>query len=89
METDEFATGLDALLDIATVAPTAVMCAEAVWWRCHRRLLADAAVLRRGTDVLHLLHDGREQPHPLTEEARLEDDLVVYDAGAASLTQLP
>ena len=89
METDEFAAGLDALLKIAAAAPTAVMCAEAVWWRCHRRLLADAAVLRRGADVRHLFHDGREQPHPVTEEARLEGDIVVFDAGAASLMQLP
>jgi uncharacterized protein (DUF488 family) len=85
METDEFAMGLDALLDIAAAAPTALMCAEAIWWRCHRRLLADAAVLRRGAEVRHLFHDGREQPHPVTREARLEDDVVVYDAGAASL----
>ena len=89
METDEFAAGLDALLDIAAAARTAVMCAEAVWWRCHRRLLADAAVLRRGADVRHLFHDRREQPHPVTDGARLEGDIVVYDAGAASLIELP
>jgi uncharacterized protein (DUF488 family) len=63
------------------------MCSETVWWRCHRRLLADAAVLTRGAEVLHLFHDGRLQPHPVTPEARHDDagSGVVYDVGQAPL----
>lgn len=59
---------------------TAVMCSEGLWWRCHRRIIADFAVLARGADILHLLPDGRLVPHPPTEGARLRDDgLLVYD----------
>lgn len=80
MATEEFATALVALLDEAAGRPTAVLCAESLWWRCHRRLLADAAVLLHGADVVHLHPDGTSQAHPVTEEARVVDDAVVYDA---------
>jgi uncharacterized protein (DUF488 family) len=59
-----------------------------VWWRCHRRLLADAVVLLRDTPVVHLFHDGRLQPHRPTPEARVEDGVVVYDAGEPPLPGL-
>lgn len=82
MATSEFTAALDQLVAEAARRRTAVMCAESLWWRCHRRLLSDAAVLTRGVDVHHLLHDGRLAPHRLTEGARLTDDgIVVYDAG--------
>ena len=58
---------------------TAVMCSEGLWWRCHRRIIADFAVLARGADVLHLLPDGRLVPHPPTEGARLRDDVLAKD----------
>jgi uncharacterized protein (DUF488 family) len=62
---------------------TAVMCAESLWWRCHRRLLADAAVLVRGASVRHLMHDGRGVAHTVTDGARLDRGCgcVVYDVG--------
>jgi uncharacterized protein (DUF488 family) len=82
METDEFLTGVDDLLALADEAPSAVMCSESVWWRCHRRLLADHLVLVRGVDVLHLMHDGRLTPHAPTDGVRLADDELVYDVGA-------
>ncbi|MGH2685078.1 MAG: DUF488 family protein [Actinomycetota bacterium] len=85
METAEFKAGLDRVLDASVERRTAVMCSESVWWRCHRRLLADAAVLLRDAEVVHLFHDGRLQPHPVTPEARREGDDVVYDGGASSL----
>ena len=50
------------------------MCSESVWWRCHRRLLADHLVLVRGIQVVHLMHDGRLTPHMRTEGVRLADD---------------
>jgi uncharacterized protein (DUF488 family) len=71
---------MDALIDHAGQERTAVMCSEAVWWRCHRRLIADFAVLARGTPVHHLMHDGRLTAHEPTPGVRLRDDgLLVYD----------
>ena len=79
METAEFRDALDDLLAEAAARPTAVMCAESVWWRCHRRLLADAAVLLRGASVEHLFHDGRLAAHRPTPEARVDGRRLVYD----------
>lgn len=81
METDEFLTGVDELLETA-LDPTAVMCSESLWWRCHRRLLADHLVLVRGLEVVHLMHDGRHTPHILTDAVRLDQGALVYDVGA-------
>lgn len=80
--TPDFLGAMDALLaEAAAGKATAVMCSESLWWRCHRRIIADFAVLARGADVRHLLHDGRLVPHPPTEGARLRGDgLLVYDA---------
>jgi uncharacterized protein (DUF488 family) len=57
--------------------PTAIMCAEAVWWRCHRQLVADALVAR-GIDVRHITSTGDASPHTLTEFATVENGRVVY-----------
>jgi uncharacterized protein (DUF488 family) len=80
----EFRVGLDAVLAEADRHPTAVMCSESVWWRCHRRLLSDAATLVDRAEVRHVMHDGRLVPHALTDGARLDGDrgIVVYDLGA-------
>ncbi|WP_198653307.1 DUF488 domain-containing protein [Actinocorallia populi] len=76
----DFLAAMDDLLAEAAETRTAVMCSESVWWRCHRRLIADFAVLARGRPALHLAHDGRLTEHPLTPGARLrEDGLLVYD----------
>lgn len=81
MRTPEFLAAMDELLPAAERTRTAVMCSGSVWWRCHRRLIADFAVLARGRDVLHLAHDGRLTAHPPTPGARPRDDgLLVYDA---------
>jgi uncharacterized protein (DUF488 family) len=78
----EFVTAMDALMRQAGEERTAVMCGEAVWWRCHRRLIADFGVLARGARVLHLIHDGRLTEHTPTPGVRLRSDgLLVYDAG--------
>ncbi|MDA8315385.1 MAG: DUF488 domain-containing protein [Actinomycetota bacterium] len=86
MATAAFAGGLRRLLDDALARPTAAMCAETLWWRCHRRLVADAAVLLFGAEVRHLGHDGRLSAHQLTEGARLREvggvAAVVYDGAA-------
>lgn len=72
----------EALGDVVRQAqerPTAIMCSESVWWRCHRRLIADAAVLVLDVEMTHLLHDGRLVAHPVTDVARRAGDVVVYD----------
>jgi uncharacterized protein (DUF488 family) len=84
MRTPEFRAALD---DVLKVEAAAVMCSESVWWRCHRRLLSDAAILLRGADVHHLMHDGRLAPHVLTEGVRRDGDLLVYDAGQRTLAE--
>jgi uncharacterized protein (DUF488 family) len=81
MATAEFRAGLDEVLAAAALRPTAVMCSETVWWRCHRRLLADTAVLVDGVAVRHLMHDGRLVEHPVTDGARRDGAHVVYDVG--------
>jgi len=81
MESREFAGGVEELLDRAGGHPVAVMCSESVWWRCHRRLLADHLVLLDGQPVEHLFHDGRLQVHPPTPEARVDGHRLVYDVG--------
>jgi len=82
MSTAEFWSALDAVLAEADEGRTAVMCSESVYWRCHRRLIADAATLVRGVTVRHLGHDGKLSPHRVTEGARLGDGIVVYDGAA-------
>jgi len=57
--TDEFRAGMEDLLVDVAAQRTAVMCSEAVWWRCHRRLIADVVLVGHGVPVLHLMHDGR------------------------------
>jgi uncharacterized protein (DUF488 family) len=82
MGTDDFTTALDALLDIAKEKRVAIMCAEAVPWRCHRWLISDALVARE-VDVHHIL-DARSEPHSLTRFAELRDGTVVYPPESAS-----
>ena len=63
------------------------MCAETLWWRCHRRLIADALVAR-GTEVIHLMQPGSSNPHRLHESARVEDGYPVYDVGVTGELRL-
>jgi uncharacterized protein (DUF488 family) len=84
MATDEFAAGVARLLELAGERRTAVMCAEADWRRCHRRLLSDALVAR-GVRVLHVGPRGDVQPHELTGFAVVEGEQVSYPPAQASL----
>ena len=77
METEEFAAHFAALLDEARLGPTAIMCAEAVPWRCHRSLISDA-LLARGVEVRHILGPEPAELHALTAGARVEGARVVY-----------
>ena len=84
MEGTEFQQGVAELLDLAADGAVAVMCSESVWWRCHRRLLADHLLLTRDVEVLHLMHDGRRTPHRPTDGVRRDGDRLVYDVGTAT-----
>ena len=78
METAEFRKGVERLLDLANeVGPTAIMCAEAVWWRCHRGLISDY-LKARGTEITHILDANKTEPHPFTSAARIVDGALSY-----------
>ena len=78
MEAEQFQKGIERLLDIAAEAgPTAIMCAEAVWWRCHRSLIADY-LKARGVEILHILGANKAEPHPYTSAARILDGELSY-----------
>jgi uncharacterized protein (DUF488 family) len=77
MGTPEFEEGLCELRALARAGPVALLCAEAVPWRCHRSLVADA-LLARGVRVEHVIGRGRTQPHRLTPFARVEGRSVTY-----------
>lgn len=79
MQTPEFEEGLEDLLTIARQAPVAMMCAEAVPWRCHRSLVADA-LLARGIPVTQIFSATNAKPHKMTPFARVEGDRVTYPA---------
>ena len=82
MASARFRAGLDDLIALAARRRTVAMCAESLWWRCHRRLLADAAVLTEHVEVRHLLHDGRVVAHEITDGARVTPEgALLYDLG--------
>jgi uncharacterized protein (DUF488 family) len=81
MDTDAFQEGLDRVIELARARPTALLCAEAVPWRCHRQLIADALVAR-GESVSHILGPTRLDPHTLSAHARiLRGGVVRYPSG--------
>lgn len=100
MRSPDFLAAIDAVLTEAELAEAelaeaeaepethrvTVMCSESLWWRCHRRLVADFAAVARGIEVRHLMHNGRLEAHRPTPGVRLRDDgLLVYDAGQDQL----
>jgi uncharacterized protein (DUF488 family) len=78
METEEFHKGVERLVDLAAESgPAAIMCAEAVWWRCHRALISDYLKVR-GIDVMHILDASKSEPHPFTSAAHVADGSLSY-----------
>ena len=75
--TDRFREGLDRLAALGSETITAIMCAEAVWWRCHRRIIADY-LLASGRAVFHILGPGKIEPASMTSAARFTADGIVY-----------
>ena len=70
MQTPQFAHAFDELIRTSKDHHTAIMCSESLWWRCHRRMIADALVLLRGIEVRHLMHNGRLDAHKPTPGVR-------------------
>jgi uncharacterized protein (DUF488 family) len=77
MTSPEFAVGLEALEAVAARRTTAMMCAEALWWRCHRRLVSDALTVR-GWEVVHVASTGRATTHEVTPFAVIEAGTPTY-----------
>ncbi|HEY9280602.1 MAG TPA: DUF488 domain-containing protein [Eoetvoesiella sp.] len=77
MSTSEFSQGLEGLIDAAGRARTALMCAEAVWWRCHRSMVSDALCVR-GIRVVHIMDVKHSAVHPMTSPARIVKGRLTY-----------
>jgi uncharacterized protein (DUF488 family) len=88
MATASFAAGLAELEALAAAQPTAVMCAEALPWRCHRRLIADALIVR-GWTVRDIMGPGKVERHSVTPFARIEGDRLTYPAESLFPTEEP
>lgn len=81
METPEFREGLMRLLAVARESKTATLCSEAVWWRCHRSMIADA-LKADGVEVLHIMDGGKTVEHPYTSAATIVDGELRYGPGS-------
>jgi uncharacterized protein (DUF488 family) len=79
MQTAEFRENLDRLIEFSQQTQTVIMCAEAVPWRCHRSLIADALMVR-GIPVEHIMTLASSRPHKLTPFARISGTQIIYDA---------
>jgi uncharacterized protein (DUF488 family) len=79
METEEFAAAFSELLKFSAQRRTAVMCAEAVWWSCHRALISDALTFR-GIEVIHIVDEMQTKVHPYTSAASIIDGRLSYEA---------
>lgn len=77
METEDFLKGVKRLLDLAGRRRTAIMCAEAVWWRCHRSLISDF-LRAKGVEVTHIIAAEKSEPHPFTSAARIVNGELSY-----------
>jgi len=77
MESEEFRRGVEELLEVAGRERTAVMCAEAVWWRCHRSLIADY-LKAEGYQVIHIIDQKKIEEHPFTSAARIVEGKLSY-----------
>lgn len=80
----EFAEGLDELLTLAANKRTAMMCAEVVWWRCHRSIVSDVLKLR-GIEVVHIIDATHTTVHPYTSPAQIVDGKLIYAAAQGQL----
>jgi len=77
METEDFRQGIESLLRVSQAQRVAVMCAEAVWWRCHRSLISDY-LKAEGVKVIHIIDEKKTQEHPFTSAASIVDGKLSY-----------
>lgn len=77
MESEDFRKGINILMKLAGEKPTAIMCAESVWWRCHRSLIADY-LKSLGSEVIHIIDATRTAAHPYTAAARIINGKLSY-----------
>jgi uncharacterized protein (DUF488 family) len=77
MDTEDFRRGIDDLLALARQKRTAIMCSEAVWWRCHRSMIADF-LKAKGAKVVHVMRLGKTEEHPYTSAATIVDGVLEY-----------
>jgi uncharacterized protein (DUF488 family) len=80
METDQFKNGFSSLIDATDEFVTAIMCSEALWWRCHRALISDL-LKSLGYQVFHIMTLDKLQEHPFTQAARIVDGQLSYELG--------
>ncbi len=85
MDTPEYASGLERLINVARERPTCIMCSEAVWWRCHRAMIADSLKVL-GWQVLHIMDGGSISEHPYTSAARVVVGRLTYGPAADANT---
>lgn len=85
METTEFLRGIEALQNLAANQRLAIMCAEAVWWQCHRALISDW-MKANGAEVLHILSENKVEEHPFTSAAQIIDGRLSYREPTADAT---
>ena len=81
METEEFAQGIRELLSLVQKQRIAYMCAERLWWRCHRSFVSDHLIALCGAEVVHILDEKKTEPHRLHRTAREADGRLIYDVG--------
>jgi uncharacterized protein (DUF488 family) len=77
METPEFRAGVERLLELVQQQRVAIMCSEAVWWRCHRSMISDYLKVK-DFEVVHIMGEGKSEPHPFTAAARIVDGSLSY-----------
>ncbi len=88
METMEFASGIERLQKMAdSGGAAAIMCAEAVWWKCHRSLIADY-LKARGVEVIHIIDASKTDSHPFGSAARIVEGQLNYSREAPQLPNL-
>jgi uncharacterized protein (DUF488 family) len=78
MESEEFRKGIEELFELAQTKRTVVMCAEALWWRCHRSLIADY-LKSTGVEVIHIIDARKTESHPYTSAARIVEGRLSYE----------
>src|SRR5207237_1299795 len=86
METPQFLDGITRLLELAGKARTAIMCSEAVWWRCHRSLISDY-LKAKDVKVEHILSAAKSEPHPFTSAATIVNGELSYRGVLATARQ--